>query len=89
MEKEFYDAINYYEECQINLGYDFSIEVYNAIQLIVSFPKAWPKINNNIRRCLINRFPFGILYSVEKNNIYILAIMNLNRKPDYWKDRAK
>ena len=30
-EREFHKAINYYEECNPNLGYDFSIEVYKTI----------------------------------------------------------
>ena len=86
-ERELYKAINYYEECNSNLGYDFSIEVYKTIQHIILFPEAWPKVEGNIRRCLVNRFPYGILYSIEKDMIYILAIMNLHRKPGYWKER--
>ena len=86
-EREFHKAINYYEECNTNLGYDFSIEVYKTIQHIILFPEAWPKVEDNIRRCLVNRFPYGILYSIENDIIYILAVMNLHRKPDYWKDR--
>ncbi len=38
---EFEEAINYYEECQNGLGYDFSIEVYSAIKRIINNPKAW------------------------------------------------
>jgi hypothetical protein len=82
-EREFNKAINYYEECNPNLGYDFSIEVYKTIQYIILFPEAWPKVKKNIRRCLVNRFPYGILYSIENEIIYILAVMNLHRKPDY------
>jgi hypothetical protein len=37
-EKEFNQAIDYYEESQVNLGLDFVDEVYNTIQRIMAFP---------------------------------------------------
>lgn len=84
---EFFKAINHYEGCEGGLGYDFSIEVYSAIQNILEYPEAWPILDDEIRRCQTNRFPYGILYSIEKNEIFILAVMHLHRKPDYWKHR--
>lgn len=87
-EKELYAAIDYYEDCNKGLGYDFAIEVHSAIDRIITYPKAWPVLEDEIRRCLTRRFPFGILYSIESDNIYILAIMNLHREPDYWKHRT-
>ncbi|QDF29760.1 hypothetical protein [Halarcobacter anaerophilus] len=50
-------------------------------------PKAWQILEGDIRRCLINRFPFGIIYYKKENQIIILAVMQLNRKPDYWTSR--
>lgn len=86
-ESEFVDAINYYEECESGLGEDFSIEVYATIRNILVFPTAWPVIDEPVRRCLTNRFPFGILYSIDQGVIFILAVMHLHRHPDYWKKR--
>lgn len=86
-EIEFNKAIDYYTEIEEVLSYDFAIEVYAAIQRSLSYPKAWPIIDGNIRRSLVKRFPYGVLYSEESNGIYILAIMNLHRHPDYWKHR--
>ncbi len=37
---------------------------------------------------MLNIFPYGVLYSIEADQIYILAVMNLNKDPDYWKYRA-
>ncbi len=86
-EKEFFEAIDYYEECRANLGLEFANEVYSAIQRIIQFPNAWHSMGDNIRRCLTNRFPFGVIYYKKDNEIAILAIMQLNKKPDYWKER--
>ncbi|MEA3446699.1 MAG: type II toxin-antitoxin system RelE/ParE family toxin [Bacteroidota bacterium] len=86
-EKEFFTAIEYYEECQPGLGIRFSKEVYATIERIHKFPLAWSPIDSKTRRCLTTRFPYGILYRIIENNILIMAVMNLHRKPDYWKDR--
>jgi plasmid stabilization system protein ParE len=88
-EEELNQAIDYYENNQQMLGYDFAVEIYEAIQRAVDFPKAWPLIDKDIRRCLVNRFPYGILYSEEKGALYIIAVMNLHQRPDYWKERGE
>ena len=44
-------------------------------------------VDGDIRRCLTNRFPFGVIYYQKDNEIIILAVMQLQRKPNYWKSR--
>ena len=88
-EAEFVQAIEYYEECEVGLGYDFAIEVYSAIERTVAYPKAWPIIEEDIRRSLVGRFPYGILYAEEDEELFIVAVMHLHRDPDYWKHRSK
>ena len=86
-EAELNQAIDHYEEIEPGLGYDFVIEIYSTIQRSVIFPKAWPVVEGEIRRSLTRRFPYGILYTEEQAGIYIVAVMNLHRHPDYWKHR--
>ena len=62
-EKEFLNAIEYYEEREKTLGYDFAVEVYSTIERITNYPKAWPILSKNIRRALVRRYPYGILYA--------------------------
>lgn len=86
-EEELTEAVSYYEKCDTGLGLDLSREVYAAIQNAVDYPFMWPKIEPEVRRCLVHRFPYGVLYSEEPGGIFILAVMNLHRDPDYWKHR--
>ncbi len=89
-ESEFDLAINYYEDCEPGLGNDFSLEVLTGIQAIADYPRGWPVIEGDVRRCLVNRFPFGIVYSAEENDeIFILSIMHLRQDPKHWKKRKK
>lgn len=53
------------------------------------FPDIYPIILNHFRRCLVYKFPYGIIFSVENEFIYIIAVMHLKRKPDYWLDRLE
>ncbi len=62
-EQELNHAIAYYEDKQSGLGIDFSKEVIAAIQKIITFPDAWTQIDGKTRRCITNKFPFGILYT--------------------------
>jgi plasmid stabilization system protein ParE len=86
-EAEFLGAVEFYEARRAGLGQDFAIEVYSAIQRIVSFPTAWPVLGGDVRRCLTNRFPYGVLYTLEPNGVFILAVMHLHRASGYWGDR--
>jgi len=86
-ELELNAAVDYYEECKTNLGSEFAYEVQKTIQRILELPNSWQKLDQEIRRCLINRFPFGIIYYQRDNEIVILAVMQLQRKPNYWKER--
>jgi len=87
--KEFSDAVGYYESCSEGLGLEFSNDIYATIQRIVNYPYAWSYFSESSRRCLAKRFPFGVIYQVleNSNEIMIIAVMQLNRKPDYWKRR--
>ena len=53
------------------MGLEFANEVYETIQRILDFPNAWQSLDNDIRRCLINRFPFGIIYYQRDDEIII------------------
>jgi plasmid stabilization system protein ParE len=75
-EEEFNLAIDYYENINPGLGLDFALEVYTTIQRTVEFPKAWVVLEGEIRRSLVRRFPYGVLYSVEQSGIFIVAVMN-------------
>jgi len=83
------ESFKYYEIQQKQLGYRFVNEIKNAIDRIVYFPSAWQQISQNLRRCLVKNFPYGIIYQVMENKILIVAIANLHRKPNYWANRLK
>jgi hypothetical protein len=82
------EAIRYYEECQLGLGLDLAEEVYATIRRASEYPEAWSVMSKNTRRCLVNRFPYGVIFQIKPDMLRIIAIANLHRRPDYWKDRV-
>jgi len=88
-ESEFNDSLAYYDSIKENLGKEFAEEVYSTIQRILQYPNAWTKITKGCKRCLTKRFPFGVIYSIKEDCIFIIAVMPLSRKPGYWENRLK
>jgi mRNA-degrading endonuclease RelE of RelBE toxin-antitoxin system len=86
-EQELDYAIKYYNKQQINLGYQFLDEIILGINIIQSTPDAWQKLSKNTRRYQIRRFPYGIIYYKDTNNLIIVAVANLKQKPNYWINR--
>jgi len=86
-EKEFFSAIEYYEDQEQDLGRQLSLEVMTAVANALDFPRAWSIVEDDVRRCLIHRFPFAVLYTVEDESILVLAVMHLRREPGYWRSR--
>lgn len=83
-ETEFARSVEYYEDCRRGLGIEFAQEVYATIDRIIQYPEAWSPMSKNTRRCLVNRFPFGVIYQVKSNSVRIIAVADLRRRPDYW-----
>ena len=84
---ELEEVTTHYEEQKEGLGEEFAQEVEKTIQRIVDFPEAWTQLAPDVRRCRTNRFPYGLVYTVQEGEILIVAVMHLRRKPGYWKDR--
>lgn len=86
-QQEFREAKEFYEIEQAGLGARFEKEIKDALLRIKQFPSTWPIEHSEIRRCFLYKFPYKILYSLQKDKIIILAFAHLHRKPDYWIDR--
>ncbi len=84
---EFRESAAFYESCRPKLGVAFANEIESVLRRIIVSPDRWPILDQDVRRCLARRFPYGILYSIEAGYILIIAVMHCSRKPGYWRDR--
>ena len=86
-EVELNEAAQYYESEVTGLGVAFLAEVERSIKQMRDHPEAAPFILKFVRRKLLRRFPYSIMYSVIDNTVRILAIANQKRRPFYWRGR--
>lgn len=86
--KEIKESYQWYESKAFGLGEVFMTELESAFRIIKEMPDTWPVISMNFRRYLLNRFPYGIIYQTRQDDIYIVAVMHLSRKPGYWMKRV-
>ena len=83
-ERELNGAAQYYElECS-GLGSSFLQEADRCLRLIDEHPEAGAALQGSVRRRLLRRFPFALLYKSSVDGVRILAVMNLKRHPTYW-----
>jgi plasmid stabilization system protein ParE len=88
-EIELDEAIHWYDLQSPGLGDAFLIEILAAARRITLYPEAWHPLGEGIRRCRLTRFPYALIYTINKNDILVLAVAHLHRQPDYWRDRLK
>lgn len=81
------DTVLFYELEQPNLGLLFKKELNRLIDIIVDYPKIGSNENYSLKSLLLHKFPYKVIYSVNNDQILVLAIAHQHRKPEYWADR--
>ncbi len=82
------DAL-FYESQRDGLGLEFRDALRDAIGKILEAPLRWALYEVGTRRCVIQRFPYVIIYLVEGDTVFIVAVMHCARKPGYWHERLE
>jgi toxin ParE1/3/4 len=91
-EAELRDAASWYESRRTGLGLEMLAEVDEGIERIRRTPFQFARLETNpdeqtVRRLLLRRFPFQLIYEVAKEEIQLLAVAHTRRRPGYWKHR--
>jgi toxin ParE2 len=89
---ELVEATRYYLEINPELASDFVNRVEAAMHRIGTHPLSCARLetiksDRDIRRGLLGRFPYLIVYEVLDGEPYVLAIAHAHRRPDYWLER--
>lgn len=81
-------AIAYYNSEEPDLGSEFAGEVRKAIERVLQFPKGWASVSKRVRRCQVNRFPYGVFYSLKNDTVVVIAVLHNRREPRVWRARV-
>ena len=84
---ELLEARDWYEARQEGLGFEFSAAVDATIANICELPLAYPRVHNEIRRAVLQRFPYAVFFQLLEDKVVILAIIHGRRHPSTWQSR--
>lgn len=87
-EEEFVEASQFYNLRVPGLGDRFISEVEGAVVLLVERPRIGQLMDEVFRRIVLDKFPYSLIYSIEPEKIWILAVAHQRRRPGYWRNRV-
>lgn len=80
-------AYQWYENQQVGLGDDFLDCIEQMMQHICQIPESYPVVYRDVRRAVIQRFPYAIYYRIVSSRIIVIAIFHGRRDPKIWQRR--
>ncbi len=86
-ELDIQNGFEWYEQRSSGLGSEFVRAIDNSLALIGRNPLVYPIVYRQVRRVLIRRFPYGVIYLLEDDVISIIACFHVKRNPKQWQDR--
>ena len=86
-EQELWEAVDWYDSKKNRLGKEFARELQEIMQTIRKFPMRYPKVHKEIRKAVLKRFPYVVIYEIQKDTVFVLSIFHTSRNPKTWKNR--
>jgi len=86
-EAELVEAAQFYDQRVVGLGSRFLAEFDSAVSDILQSPEQWPRVEGDLHRHRVRRFPFSVYYRVVADELRILVVRHHSRHPDYWRHR--
>ena len=91
-ELEAADAAIWYDDRRQGLGDEFLAEFRRALDRISSAPEGFSRLEgyageHDVRRCLLQRFPYLVVFMCRPEVIVVAAVSHVRRRPFYWLER--
>ena len=86
-EEELTESAIFYEDKSEGLGTNFLDEIENSVARICKYPELGQKHSENLRRFVLARFPYSLIYGIEKDTIVVVSVAHQRREPGFWKNR--
>jgi len=86
-DEEYVHAVQYYADISLELGSRFHDEIEWLIGEVCADPERFRKFDPPARRHFSGDFPYAVIFLDKPENIWIVAVMHMKRRPDYWRER--
>lgn len=80
-------AVDWYEQ-QAGLGVALIATIQEALAQIADHPRLYAVIYHDARRASVRRFPYSIIYRVERTRVVVIAVIHNRRDPSVWQQRV-
>jgi plasmid stabilization system protein ParE len=84
---ELREARNWYAAQAEGLELEFGRAVDAALARLARFPESGVLVKDDIRRTVLRRFPYQLVYYREGDDLVILGCYHLRREPRSWRPR--
>jgi plasmid stabilization system protein ParE len=84
---ELQEAGAWYAERAPGLELEFSRAVDAAMAAIGRYPEAFPVVEGDMRRAVLRRFPYQLIYFRDQGRIVVVSCWHHRRKPKGWRSR--
>lgn len=81
-------AYGWYEQQRTGLGEEFLAAVNASFDAIQEYPEMFARVDGEIRRAIVARFPYAVFYRIEAKRLVVLAVLHMARDPKLWPKRA-
>ncbi len=83
------ETLGWYKDQSDGLEKRFITEMSKILKRMEIFPKTFPIDYLQIRKALLKKFPYKILYFIDesKQEIHVIGVVHQSRHPDFWKNR--
>jgi plasmid stabilization system protein ParE len=81
-------ATDWYAERSRRAAEGFLNELRRAIQQISEYPEQFPVLEFGMRRIVLRKFPYILVYRASATSVEIVAIAHGRRRPGYWRNRV-
>ena len=88
-EADIASAIAWYQRIELSWGSRFKAETRTTLRRITRFPYQFPVIKGTFRRARLKRFRYAILFSLEKEGVFVRAVVHERQDDSVWKNRGK
>jgi plasmid stabilization system protein ParE len=91
---EIQESAVWYDQQRPGLGEEFLATLEVQIEDLLHDPSRGSRLpgaprSSPVRRILLRRFPYGVLFVVKESEIRVIAVMHGKRKPGYWMARLE
>jgi plasmid stabilization system protein ParE len=85
---ELKETYTWYESQQLGLGDEFIDCVDEMLSRICLMPEAYAVVYRDVRRAVVQRFPFAVYYRIVSSRVIVTAIFHGRRDPKSWQART-